>query len=263
MPYTLAHPGFSLYLFRNIKSKVGTTGLVVGSFFPDTDILFRISNSRFHIYQYGFIDIFLIILPLSILTGLFFHQFVKPALLKKVVILPLNLSQETLNFEYLPWFKQHYPKEIIGVILAVYLHIFLDIISHWNAYYGGYVLNYFIYPHPNSHEIGYTITLYFPVILFTLMGFWLLYKFFLSIGINHIQLLNVVVGTAKKHFVYWFLFGFYGLFLSYLKIQKSGFEPDFKIDYVAISLTSGFIMALFTFPLIYSTFERIKLNLKK
>jgi hypothetical protein len=262
MPYTLAHPGFSLYLFRNIKSRVGTTGLVVGSFFPDTDILFRISNSRFHIYQYGFLDVFLIILPLSILTGLFFHQYVKPVLFEKVDILPLNLSQESLNFEYFPWFKKHYPKEIMGVILAVYLHIFLDNISHWNAHYGGFLLNYIIYPHVNSYKIGYNFALYFPVIFFTLIGFLFLYKFFLSIGINYFQLLNVVVGTAKKHFGYWLLFGLYGILLSYLKILKSGFEPDFKIDYLAISLTSGYILAFFTFPLIYSTFERLKLKLK-
>jgi hypothetical protein len=209
------------------------------------------------------LDVFLIILPLSILTGLFFHQFIKPVLLKKVEVLPLNLSQETLNFDYLPWFKKNFYKEIIGVILAVYIHLFLDNISHWNAYYGGYILNYFIYPHPNSHEIGYTTTLYFPIIFFTLIGFWFMYKYFLSIGINYIQLLNVIVGTAKKYFGFWLLFGLYGTLLSYLKIQKSGFEPDFKFDYFAISLTSGFILAFFTFPLIYSTFEWLKLKLKK
>ncbi len=263
MPYTLAHPGFSLYLFRKLKSRVGTTGLVVGSIFPDTDILFRISNSRFHIYKYGFLDVFLIILPLSILTGLFFHQYIKPVLLKKVDMLSLNLSEEILNFKYIPWFKKNFHKEILGVVLAVYLHIFLDIISHWDAYYGGYILNYFIYPHPKSLKIGYIITLYFPIVLFSLIGFWLLHKFFLNIKINIIQLLGVLTTTVKNHFGYWLIFGLYGVLLSYLKIQKSGFEPDFKIDYLFISLTSGFILAFFTFPLIYSTFKWLKFKLKK
>lgn len=254
MPYTLAHPGFSLFLFKRLKDKVGTTGLVMGSIIPDTDILFRFTNSRFHIYQYKFYEVAFFIVPLALAAGVYFHWLLKPVLINKIYLKPLKISDETLSFDYREWFKRNYIKELTGVFLAVYLHIFLDAISHPNAWYVAYYLHIFLHPDPELFEFYYMTGMYFLPVLLSLLGIYLLYTLFYKTGFSFRQLLEVLNGTIIHYWKFWTSFLFFSLLVFVAKFLKSGFEDNFLFDYAAIHFTSGILTAFFIFPVLYGLF---------
>lgn len=260
MPYTLAHPGFSLFMLRSFKERVGTTGLVMGSIIPDTDILFRFSNSRFHIYQYKFYDVAFFIVPLALAAGFYFHWLLKPVLKDKLYLKPLNISEETLNFSVNDWFRKNYFKELLGVIVAVYLHLFIDKISHTDAWHTAYFFHFFLYPDPYLFNFYYLIGQYFLLIFFSFLGFYLLYDFFDKKGVSIRQWLEVLTGTIVNYWKFWSSFLLFSLLVFSAKFLKSGFEDKFLFDYAAIHFTSGILTAFFIFPVLFGVFTKQSLN---
>jgi hypothetical protein len=78
MPFTLAHPGFIYHLKKWKPNLFSMEGLIViGSFVPDFDLIFRFSNNRFHLFTFSPLNILFVIFPLSILTWLFYKFFLQ------------------------------------------------------------------------------------------------------------------------------------------------------------------------------------------
>ena len=77
MPYTFAHLGYIIPLKKKFQSYFSVLGLVFGSIVPDYDILFRFTENRFHLFQYDLHSVFVIILPLALVSTLYFDIFCK------------------------------------------------------------------------------------------------------------------------------------------------------------------------------------------
>jgi hypothetical protein len=130
MPYTFAHIGFTLPVYKRFHRYFSVTGLVFGSIVPDFDILFRLTNVRYHIFEYDLKTILFIICPIGLICALFFHLFCRNVIIEQ---LPDNLHQKYkryLTVDFIKIFKRDYIRIAASVILAILLHIFLDYISH-------------------------------------------------------------------------------------------------------------------------------------
>ena len=91
---------------------------------------------------------------------------------------PTSLLQFTLKykgFNYLHYLKNNFVKVALSMMLAVFLHLFLDIISHLDAYPYRIIGEYLF----NSEKAGhffYYLAMYFPPVFFSITGFYLLYN---------------------------------------------------------------------------------------
>jgi hypothetical protein len=110
LPYTFAHPGFTLP-FKKLKPALfSTTGLIFGSIAPDYDIILRFTNSRFHILQYDLKSILCIIFPIAFFSAIYFHLVIRNVL---IYVAPQNLKkhlEEYRTFDYILFLKENYRK---------------------------------------------------------------------------------------------------------------------------------------------------------
>lgn len=154
MPLTIAHPGFVLFFKQRFKKFFSLSGLVIGSLTPDLDILFRFTETDKHIFDFTWRCIFFELMPIAILLGSSYLLFKKN---KKKSI------QSIILF-------------ISSSFIAIVIHLFLDAISHINAWLFAYGTCLLL----NTQQ-PFTVLFYFfwysPQLLFTLAGFWLTYLY--------------------------------------------------------------------------------------
>lgn len=253
MPYTLSHPGFILPFKKWQPQWFSATGFVFGSIAPDFDILLRLSNARFHLFDYSGYEILFLILPLAMLSGTYYHLVIRGVLLRQ---LPA-VVRSRFNRGQHPTFKTRPALRGIrlaySALAAILLHIFLDNISHWDAYpfkiYGWIYYNNFW-----AGIIYYYIALYAPVLLFSLGGILLILYY-----INPKNLPAQFVYAALKHPPlqrFTLVFGILTLLVAVLKITISGIEAGFYIDHIVISLTNGMLVSFFLTPTLYALRRR-------
>lgn len=244
MPYTLVHPGFVLPLKKWKKDWFSNEALIIGSFVPDFDIIFRFTENRFHIYTFTVINIFTVIFPISILSYLFYIS-----VLKKTV--------DYIFFEYkkpvriIPHLILN-SKVLLSLLVSISFHIILDAISHPNVY----DTNVWINEHldiPISPSSTYTIILYGPLIFSSIIGALLLIHLFLKE--NKHPAMIILKWFAGNKIYYWMLFLLISILFFIFKVNVNGIERGFSIDSILLfSLTGifyGFILATFLFPFIF------------
>lgn len=252
MPYTFSHPGFSIWLKHKYLKRLSLNGLIVGSITPDFDILFRLNDSRFHLLDYHLWQILLLLLPITLLVSLYIHQVLKSVYIE---VLPQSITAKftsIFKLNYWLYLKNNFGIECLSFFIGICFHLFLDYITHWNAYYFMQACQILIYPNSSLQNFYYYFGWYFPQIIFTILGFYLLYKYCFS-DFSLSSLLTEVKTFSKSSKIFWVSIIVCSLVYSFTKLALFGYEENFGWHYIIINCTTGFILSLFIIPVIYKT----------
>lgn len=245
MPYTLVHPAFVFPLKKWKDKWFSTEALIIGSFVPDFDIIFRFTENRYHLYTFTFINIITVILSIGILSYLFYFF-----LLKKQVDYILQIKNEELNSLRS---LSHIIKVIISLFTAIYIHVYLDKITHPDAHDLYIYYQQFNYPVFIKDHL-YSICLYGPLVVSSLIGMVLMIFYIFSIK-------SFSVGLLFQHdrIYFWLLLFVFSLFFFWLKVNITGLETGFKIDSFFLFSLSGLFYGFVVSCILFGFIRKIKL----
>ena len=253
MPFTFSHIGYVLPIQKKWKEKFSITGLVFGSLAPDYDILFRLTNVRFHIFQYDIKTILLLIFPLALLSALLFHLFCRNIIIENLPLTYQLQYKKYQSFNFFEQFKKQYLRISFSIIFSIYLHLFLDFLCHClNAYYIKMIIL--------SITQNYTISIFFYIfaiyglpVLFSVIGFYLIYVYEYH---KKISIKNLIL--TKSKFIFWFIMFLFTVVFSAVKFCITEVDKEFFIDFIVISVTSSFLIAVYATCICYFCIEKIK-----
>lgn len=257
MPFTLAHIGYILPVKKKWKTSFSTTGLVFGSLAPDYDILFRITNVRFHLFQYDLIEILLYILPLSMLSALFFHLFCRNILIKH---LPEPFEKRYSQHNAVNTFHL-FRTSILRIggsaLFAIFLHLLLDFLCHMLDAHRIRMHVFHFLPNEFVATAAYFLGIYGLPVLFSLAGFYLIYR---SEFPKPMRIGSISIPADKRPF--WIMLLIATLLIAAVKITITEADDTFYADYIIISMTTSLIVAIYFTCLIYTacTFLLKKIN---
>jgi hypothetical protein len=245
MPFTLAHPGFIYHLKKWKPNLFSMEALVIGSFVPDFDLIFRFSNNRFHLFTFSPLNILFVIFPLSILTWLFYKFFLQKPI--------YYIFDGTLkNNDFLT--KKELMVLCSSLFLSILIHIFLDLFAHPDAYYFAMAICSFL-DNLNFYKPLFLIFLYFPLVFFSLLGFYLLYKQMKKT--NYFTKTVILNWFNTDKIPFWIGFSTTALIVFLIKLKLNGLEKGFSFDSIILHALSGFfydgIISLFLFGFIKKT----------
>lgn len=258
MPFTLVHPGYAIWL-KNKFPKLDWTGLIIGSITPDFDILFRLTNSRFHIFGFDGLSIILMVV-ITLITSMYFHLFCRNVIIKN---LPTNIKQlltRYKNFDYLNFLSAHFLVSMSSIIIGILFHFGIDFIFHWNAWR---FMEIVCFP---LHKLGidfsynftvviYQIGIYLPQFIGTGIGLFLLYYFF-KYNIPETSLIKLIYDINKRQTFFWLLILSSSVGIALLRISIWGYEGNgWGVLNISIYLTSGFIVSFFVIPFLFYIFD--------
>lgn len=226
-------------------------GLVFGSLAPDYDILFRLTKIRFHIFQYDLKTICFLIYPIALLSAIFFHLVCRNVLIKNLPSPFFEKYQNYLDFDFIAYLKKHFVLFSVSVFLAILLHLFLDFCCHiLDAYQVSVFVQSIIRMQYISNQIGY-FSMYFLPILFSLFGFYLMFKSEFKNGLTKISFAH-----PKQQLFFWLTLLIITAIISCIKIISTEKEKDYWIDLIAISITSSFMAATYLCCFVFSISQR-------
>ena len=254
MPFTFAHPGYALFVQKKYLPFLSLNGLVFGSLAPDVDILFRFSNIRFHIFSFQLMDVIFQILPMALLMSIVFHLICRNIIIDHLPLPLKNKFKSLKSYNFLVDLRRHFVKILLSMLLGIYLHIFLDYIFHWNANSVMMAIHTGIYPWMAIKPLTYYGGWYLPLLLSTLLGFWLILEY------NDLKVREVVKllnDMEPRSLFFLFVFCLVALVVVVLKSMFLGFESEFILHYLTIHLTSGFMFSLFITPFLFLIYSRI------
>ncbi|MCJ8165602.1 DUF4184 family protein [Pontibacter sp. E15-1] len=128
MPFTFSHPALILPVHTVFKRWTSLTGLVVGSVAPDFEKF--ISMSADDPYSHTWRSIFYFNLPIGLLLAFVFHILVRDALINNLPGYLHRRLSRFRDFDWVAYFKQHYPVVILSILLGAASHIFWDSFTH-------------------------------------------------------------------------------------------------------------------------------------
>lgn len=247
MPYTFFHPGFVLPLARWFPRFFCIPALILGSFVPDLDIIYRFTETRYHLFSYSTSNILLELVPIGIILTYYFH----------LIILPIT-SRGKIDFLSENYWNQlkKLPKIAFSVIVAIGVHLFLDQYVHFADARSlsidiGQNLGY----EPSELENIYLILLYLPQVIASGIGF-------LLIGIMAFlyrkDILQQIKFLQKNWFLTFMISGLIALSFTSWKIYKVGIEQRMQIDSFIIGITCGLMSAFILTPLLLWIIQKIK-----
>lgn len=252
MPYTIAHIGYSIGLKKKWISKLSLNGLIFGSIVPDFDILFRFTNQRFHLFAFDLFTIFIILLPLSLVLSIFFHQFIRDTVIE---LLPKTFRDKTIpyqSYDYIGFLKRSYKWEILSILIGISVHFGLDLFSHWNAWLYMMIIHVGIYPCHFLVPFHYYFGWYFPQVLATFFGFYLMYLYLLTPKNTISMIKNDILNAETERKLVWVGYFVIAILFGVLKLFVFGYEGNgYAWHSVIIHLTSGLIFSFFITPLLY------------
>lgn len=250
MPYTLSHIGFVTPLFGKNKY-FSRTGLVFGSIVPDFDILFRLTNVRFHLFDYGVFCVFFQILPLTLILIFLYQTFCRDVLID-VLFKENEYSTQYKSEGTLKIFTgRSMLKLIFSIVVAIYIHIILDTLTH---HLDAYDVKMYIWEKTRSDffsTMAYYSAMYIPMIILSIIGFYLLCLFLIKQKSFPIIL--------KKKLDLKFIIVFAVSFLLVFTIKVFIKESDSLIlDFYMINFTSSLIGALYMSCICYYIVQRLR-----
>lgn len=243
-----------LPLQQKWKDKFSISGLVFGSLAPDYDILFRLTKIRFHIFQYDLKTIIFLIFPLALISAFAFHLFCRNIIIDNLPLVYQQQYRKYTSFNFISYFKAHFLRVTISIIFAILLHLFLDFLCHClNAYY---IKMFILYLTNNTvmANFSYILGIYGLPILFSINGFYLIYKYEFH---NPLVLKNLILN--KKQMLFWLILLLFTILFSILKFLITEVDKEFFIDFIIISLTSSFFVAIYATCLFYFFIQKIKM----
>lgn len=249
MPYTFLHPGFVLPFARWFPRFLSIPALIMGSFVPDLDIIYRFSETRYHIFSYSTTNILFELLPIGIILTYYFKLIILP--ISKVGTIDLHPKNYWEHFKKLP-------KIAASVLLAIGVHLFLDQYVHFNDAQSmsreiGQNLGY----EPEDFNKIFQILLYLPQIIASGIGL------ILMIIMSYIYRKEILQHTPflRQHwFLATILSGLVILSFTSMKVIKVGIEHRTQIDSILIGITCGLMSAFLLTPVILWLLQKIKID---
>ncbi|MCO5231788.1 MAG: DUF4184 family protein [Chitinophagales bacterium] len=247
MPYTLVHQGFVLPLARWLPRYFHVPALIVGSWVPDLDIIYRFSETRYHLFSYSKVNILFVLIPIGVLMTYFLSW----------IWIPLAQYGTVSRYrqDYIASLKK-LPQIVLSVGLAIILHLYLDKFSHLNDAEGlglriGTDLGY----ENNEMQPIFTLLSYLPQIALSVIGLLLVFFFiwsyrkdifeytaFLRANISHATILFLLISIG----------------FAAMKVIKAGIEQHKSFDSIAIGITCGLMSAFFLLPLALFLYLRLR-----
>jgi Domain of unknown function (DUF4184) len=131
MPFTAGHPAIILPFIRS--RYLSATGLIVGSLSPDFEYFLKMSVNGIHSHTKA--GLFYFDLPVTIVLSLLFHQLVKGNLIANSPPFFQRRFQDTLQFNFLNYLKNHWGIFLLSALLGAASHIFWDSFTHNNRFF--------------------------------------------------------------------------------------------------------------------------------
>jgi len=242
MPFTFAHPGYLLW-FKRKWENISISAIVISSMVPDFDILFRLSDTRIHIFKYDIKSIFLYILPISFVLWLIYEY-----ILKKIYIsvFPFFSTRNSTLKEI--------PFVVLLMLVSILAHLGLDFISHWDAY------TLFLITGLNSGNIilssvMYFFSLYVIGVLFSGLGFYLILNYIKSEhDFNFNDIKQISLNKQQLSFIVCYLLTAIVFFI--IKFSLAIKEKTFIVDIVIINFTSALVFSFFAAPIFYILYPK-------
>lgn len=259
MPYTLVHPGFSIWLKRRWFKKLSYTGLIFGSITPDFDILFRFTESRFHIIGFNFFDIFFILLPITLFISLIFHFYTRNTLIDHLPHIFQSKFQKYKSFDYMAFLKNNFIIEVFSILIGISIHQLMDFLSHWDAYNFMSFMYDYIYTNSMLIDFYYYIGWYFPQIAATALGLYFILKLILEPTLSIKNILSSIIHLSSHKIFFWVCFILISISFGLIKYLFFNYNEDgLEWHVLIIFFTSGLLFSFYVTPLLFKSLSKIK-----
>ncbi|MFN8263205.1 MAG: DUF4184 family protein [Chitinophagales bacterium] len=254
MPFTLAHIGYTIPIAKKLRNYCSISGLVFGSIAPDYDILFRFTANRFHLFSYSILCNVFIIMPLAILSTLFFHLVCQSIIIQKTPNIKQEFWSRLIHTDILDEIVNRPIRLIFSILLSIYVHLLLDSMCHILDAYTIKMLVIGFTKNDSLAKVAYILAIYFLPLLFSIVG--LLYLLYSG---NLIQSIKEIY-QEKKMFNFWIIVFVFAVIITVVKVMLIQTEYFFAFDYYIISLTSSFLISLSLCCLYYKLSEKKKIT---
>jgi ATP-dependent Lhr-like helicase len=184
-------------------------------------------------------------------VSIFFHSVCRNISIMHLPDLLEHKYKIYYTVDFLKILRKDFIKVTYSILLAIIIHLALDFIGHsLNAFeVKTFISN--LTKNETLIWISYVSAIYAVPILFSIAGFYLIIK-------NEIrQRISLKLFTLTKNkFLFWLSMGVMTLFFCVLKILITKTEFEYFLDYIAISITSSFILAYYTTCFFYSLYSK-------
>ncbi len=245
--------GFVLPIHRKWKPQFSLTGLAFGCLAPDYDILFRLTKVRFHLFQYDLKTIAFVIFPLALVSAFAFHLFCRNILIEHLPLYYERKYEPFKCYNFFQDFKKHYIRISLSALLAIFLHLLLDLLCHGiDAYKAELFLSRFTGNHL-VHAIAYLFTIYGLPVAFSFVGFYLIYTSEIR---KPFSIKDFSIPASKRMF--WMAMFLLTVLTWILKFYISTPDPPFFFDAIVITFTSSLLIGVYATCFIYFITRKIK-----
>ncbi|GIZ07276.1 DUF4184 family protein [Flavobacterium sp. UMI-01] len=231
MPFTFSHPAVVLPFLDN--KKISASALIVGTVSPDLWYFFTMGLAGG--ISHTLLGVFVVDLPLSILTLFLFHLIVKKALLQNSPFFIQSRTQQLQHFDWIKYFKMNYVTVILSIIFGALTHLGLDSLTHCDGYF---VMNFEFY---SSIFLGIPFFVYVHLI-FSIIGLILIFNYFFKLPVSKQKIYEV----KKSYWIWSVIVATIVFFLKHpfeLPTDKNGIQTllvvlfsSFNIGLISVSL---------------------------
>ena len=236
------------------KDQFSISGLIFGSLAPDYDILFRLTKVRFHIFQYDLKTILFLIFPLTLISAFAFHLFCRNIIIDNLPVVYKTQYKKYVSFNFTDYFKKHFMQISISIFFAIILHLILDFLCHFLDATHVKILALVITKNDVIGNIAYIFAIYGLPILFSTLGVYLIFKYEYQKQFSFSNL-----ALTKKQLAFWITMFVFTILFSIAKFMITEVDKDFFIDFIIISLTSSFLVAIYATCIFYFFIQKYKI----
>ena len=247
MPYTFVHPVFVMPLKKRLPHLIDFSAILMGSFAPDLDIIYRFTETRHHIFNYSISNILVMILPIAVAMSIYMQLLMIPVYLTGKAAFDRTKIAETFR---------KLPSIIVSALVGIVCHIILDNMTHIDD-----IFNKAIYQaenlgrEPEDYHDFYYFMMYGPTLFVSGIGA-LMAMYYCCVYRKDIWAMSAFF---RKYLFRWSVIIILStISFSMLKHINVGVEDNMRIDSYAISITCGLMSAFLLSPLMFYLFERIR-----
>jgi|GEM_PF-2836977 len=247
MPYTFVHPAYVLPFRRWWPKVFDFSALVMGSFAPDLDIIYRFSETRHHIFTYSASNILFMILPIAVILSIYMRLVMLPIFTTGLPAFNRQAILETLK---------KLPVIIFSALAAILLHVFIDDITHiHDTQSKSIAIGAELGKDPDQVGLINLALIYGPQLLGSFIALVILsyqiilYRSFLWKYTAHLR---------SKPGLWIQSFTLITIVFTLMKHIKAGVETEMSIDSYIISITCGLMSAFLLSPVYFRILEKIK-----
>ncbi len=239
MPYTFVHPGYILPFVKRLTKYLSLSALIIGSFVPDLDILYRFSETRQHLFDFSNHTIMFVYVPMGIVLTYFMSE----------ILIPISKSGELpqVHKDYFLNKVLELPKITGSLILAILLHRFLDGYTHLsNAKELSLALGADLGYEPDETLFLYLFLMYLPQIITSFIGLILC---LISVYVYKNELRENTAFLRQHKFSTILLSAFILVTFTSMKVIKAGIETGMEFDSIIIGVSTGLMSVFLLAPL--------------